>query len=62
MIERVQKIAFISCVDGGMDIEKIAVQEPEKIITTKIDLKDQVDQKDIEKIIKPFKFNKSQKK
>ena len=56
------KIAFISCVDGGMDIEKIAVQEPEKIITTKIDLKDQVDQKDIEKIIKPFKFNESQKK
>ena len=45
-----------------MDIEKIAVQEPEKIITTKIDLKDQVDQKDIEKIIKPFKFNESQKK
>ena len=56
------KIAFISCVDGGMDIEKIAVEEPEKIITTKIDLKDQVDQKDIEKIIKPFKFNESQKK
>ena len=56
------KIAFISCVDGGMDIEKIAVEEPEKIITTKIDLKDQVDQKDIEKIIKPFKFNGSQKK
>ena len=56
------KIAFISCVDGGMDIEKIAVQEPEKIITTKIDLKDQVDQKDIEKIIKPFMFNESQKK
>ena len=56
------KIAFISCVDGGMDIEKISVQEPEKIITTKIDLKDQVDQKDIEKIIKPFKFNESQKK
>tara|TARA_X000001036_G_C20584608_1_gene768199 strand:+ start:90 stop:1250 length:1161 start_codon:yes stop_codon:yes gene_type:complete len=56
------KIAFISCVDGGMDIEKIAVEDPDKIITTKIDLKDHVDQKDIEKIIKPFDFNESQKK
>ena len=56
------KIAFISCVDGGMDIEKIAAEEPKKIITTKIDLKDKVNKEDIEKIIKPFNFTQEQKK
>ena len=56
------KIAFISCVDGGMDIEKIAAEEPKKIITTKIELKDKVDIEDIEKIIKPFNFTQDQKK
>ena len=33
------KIAFISSTEGGMDIEKVARENPEKIITTKIDLK-----------------------
>ncbi len=56
------KIAFISCIDGGMDIEKIAVEEPNKIITTKVDLKEELDEKDIEKIIKPFDFKENQKK
>ncbi len=56
------KIAFISCVDGGTDIEKIAAEEPKKIITTKIELKDKVDIEDIEKIIKPFNFTQDQKK
>ena len=56
------KIAFISCVDGGMDIEKIAAEEPKKIITTKIELKDKVNIEDIEKIIKPFNFTQDQKK
>ena len=56
------KIAFISCIDGGMDIEKIAVEEPNKIITTKVDLKEKLDEKDIEKIIKPFDFKENQKK
>ena len=35
------KIAFISSTEGGMDIEKIAIENPEKIITTKIDLNDE---------------------
>ena len=33
------KIAFISSTEGGMDIEKVALESPEKIITTKIDLR-----------------------
>ena len=32
------KIAFISSKEGGMDIEKVASENPEKIITTKVDL------------------------
>ena len=33
------KIAFISSTEGGMDIEKVAKETPEKIITNKIDFK-----------------------
>ena len=33
------KIAFISSTEGGVDIETVAKKNPEKIITTKIDLK-----------------------
>ena len=33
------KIAFISSTEGGMDIEKVAQETPEKIITNKIDFK-----------------------
>tara|TARA_Y100000389_G_scaffold197426_1_gene232005 strand:- start:1535 stop:2695 length:1161 start_codon:yes stop_codon:yes gene_type:complete len=53
-------IAFISSTEGGMDIEKVASESPEKIITTKVDLKAEIEEKDIQKIIAPFKFNKSQ--
>ena len=31
------KIAFISSIEGGMDIEKIASENPNKIVTHKID-------------------------
>ena len=34
------KIAFISSTEGGMDIEKVAAETPEKIITNKIEFKD----------------------
>ena len=34
------KIAFISSTEGGMDIEKVAKENPNMIITIKIDLKD----------------------
>jgi succinyl-CoA synthetase beta subunit len=56
------KIAFISSTEGGMDIEKIASDNPEKIITTKVDLQKDIGQDDFEKIIEPFKFNNIQKK
>ncbi len=57
------KIAFISSTEGGMDIEKVASENPEKIITNKIELKDQgPDDKEIESIISTFDFNDQQKK
>ena len=33
------KIAFISSTEGGMDIEKVAKESPEKIITNKLEFK-----------------------
>jgi succinyl-CoA synthetase beta subunit len=55
------KIAFISSTEGGVDIEKVASETPEKIITNKIDYKSDVEIDEIEKIIKPFDFNSEQK-
>ena len=56
------KIAFISSTEGGMDIEKVAAESPDKIITTKIDLKiEGPSDKELEEIIKVFKFNQKQK-
>ncbi len=55
------KIAFISSTEGGMDIERVAKDFPDKIITNKIDLKDEgPDENEIEKIISIFKFNQQQ--
>ena len=56
------KIAFISSKEGGMDIEEVASKSPEKIITTKIDLTENLKKNDIEKILKPFNLNTSQKR
>ena len=55
------KIAFISSTEGGMDIEKVASETPDKIITNKIDLKDSIEVNTIDKIIKPFNLNEEQK-
>ena len=56
------KIAFISSTEGGMDIEKIASESPEKIITTKIGFKDEgPDRIEIDKIISIFNLNNDQK-
>ena len=55
------KIAFISSTEGGVDIEKVATETPEKIVTTKIEFKNEVSQQDIEKIISPFSLNTDQK-
>ena len=55
------KIAFISSTEGGMEIEKVAKQNPEKIITTKFELKDRIADHDFENIIKVFKLDSKQK-
>ena len=52
------KIAFISSTEGGMDIEKVARENPEKIITTKIDLKKEgPNDEEIKKIISIYNLN-----
>ena len=55
------QIAFISSTAGGMDIEKVASETPEQIITTKVDLNTDINNKDINKIIEIFNFNDQQK-
>ena len=56
------KIAFISSTEGGMDIESVAKKNPEKILTTKVDLKKNLSAEEIEKIIKIFSLEDNQKK
>jgi len=56
------KIAFISSTEGGIDIESVAKKNPEKILTTKVDLKKNLSAEDIEKIIKIFSLEDNQKK
>ena len=56
------KIAFISSAQGGIDIEKVASETPDKIITTKMELGDSIEQEDFNKIVKPFLLNDDQKK
>ena len=51
------KIAFISSDQGGMDIEEVAKSNPEKIITTKVDLLDDIKEEDCRKIIKIFNLD-----
>ena len=51
------KIAFISSDQGGMDIEEVANKTPEKIITTKVDLNDEISDDDCKKIIKVFNLD-----
>ena len=56
------KVAFISSTEGGMDIEKVASENPEKIITRKIDFKKEgPNEKEVESIISVFKLSEKQK-
>ena len=55
------KIAFISSDQGGMNIEEVAKNNPEKIITTKVSLNDDISNSDCEKIIKIFNLNDNSK-
>jgi len=56
------KIAFISSDQGGMDIEEVANNTPEKIITTKIDITDEISDVDCEKIIEIYNLTDDVKK
>jgi len=48
------KISFISSHEGGMDIEQIAKDKPDKITTVKINSFKKIQTDEIKKIIKPF--------
>ena len=48
------KIAFISSTEGGVDIEKVAKENPEEIITTKINPTEEIKNEQIEQIIRQF--------
>ena len=54
------KIAFISSTEGGVDIESVAKNNPDEIITNKIDLKANLEEEEIYKIIKIFNLNENQ--
>jgi succinyl-CoA synthetase beta subunit len=63
LVDRVSsKIAFISSDQGGIDIEEVAKKTPEKIITTKIDINDEISDENCEKIIEVFSLSDDAKK
>ena len=55
------KIAFISSDEGGMDIEEVAKNNPQQIITTKVEMSDNISENDCENIIKIFNLNNETK-
>ena len=55
------KIAFISSDQGGMDIEEVAKNSPEKIITTKVNFNKDISDIDCEKIITIFNLEDNSK-
>ena len=56
------KIAFISSDQGGMDIEEVANKSPEKIVTTRVEIADEVSDIDCEKIIEIYNLSGDAKK
>jgi succinyl-CoA synthetase beta subunit len=56
------KIAFISSDQGGMDIEEVASKSPEKIVTTRVEITDEVSDIDCEKIIEIYNLSGDAKK
>ena len=51
------KIAFISSNQGGIDIEEVAKLNPEKIVTTKVDVLEEIKDEDCKKVIKIFNLD-----
>ena len=63
LVDRVtSKIAFITSDQGGMDIEEVAANSPNKILTTKVELNDEISNENCEKIIKIFNLEGNSKK
>ena len=50
------KIVFISSDQGGVDIEEVASKSPDKILTTKVELKEEISDEECETIIKIFQL------
>ena len=55
------KIAFISSDQGGVDIEEVADKSPDKILTTKVELKEEISDEECETIIKIFQLKGNSK-
>ena len=55
------KIAFISSNQGGVDIEEVASKSPDKILTTKVELKEEISDEECETIIKIFQLKGNSK-
>ena len=62
LVDRVSsKIAFISSDQGGVDIEEVASKSPDKILTTKVELKEEISDEECETIIKIFQLKGNSK-
>ena len=55
------KIAFFSSDQGGVDIEEVASKSPDKILTTKVELKEEISDEECETIIKIFQLKGNSK-
>ena len=55
------KIAFISSAQGGMDIEEVAIKNPKKIFTFRLDYKEEVSNEEADKIVSIFNLKNSSK-
>ena len=55
------KIAFISSAQGGMDIEEVAIKNPKKIFTFRLDYKDEISNEEADKIVSIFNLKNSSK-
>ena len=56
------KIAFISSAEGGINIEEVAKNTPEKIVTVKLNLSKSIKNEDVKKILQPFALSKKSSK
>ena len=55
------KIAFIASAQGGVDIEDVALKNPNKIITYRLDYKNKISDEETEKIVSIFNLKNSSK-